>query len=145
MPIYRGRGTRVPQEMGGRPMNESRHADGDARSGEPRIADVVRLAAAAGPPDYWSERSSKQKAAADLLPELIDEGIVDRVLALGEGTTRRWFDEDEEFRNRVVSRRRALESSRDPDIEYARALTPKQIRTGILLVEGERTQTEVAE
>jgi hypothetical protein len=126
-------------------MEDSTQVDGDTGSHEPRIAEVVRLATAAPTPKLWTLRPSRQKAAARLLPELIDDQLVDQVLALPDGTTGGWLDEDEQFRDKVVSMRLALESSADPDIDYTRALTPKQARAAILLVEQEMTPTKVAE
>jgi putative insertion element HTH domain-containing protein len=126
-------------------MGSTTPRDDEPRSAEVGVAEVIRLTDATGPAATWLRRTSVQKAAALLLPELIDERLVDRVLDLAEGTTRRWLDEDEEFRDRVVSRRLSLQSQRDPDIDYARALTAKQTRAGFLLIEEEMTQTKVAE
>lgn len=44
-----------------------------------------------------------------------------------------------------MSGRRELEHSADPEVDYTRALTPKQARAAILLVEQEMTPTKVAE
>ena len=117
----------------------------ERRSAEVGVAEVIRLTDATGPAATWLKRTSVQKAAAQLLPELIDERLVDRVLNLAEGTTRGWLDEDEEFRDRVVSRRLELQSHRAVDIDFTRVLTAKQIRAGFLLIEEEMTQTKVAE
>jgi putative insertion element HTH domain-containing protein len=128
-------------------MEKEKRTDRVAGPNEPGVAEVVRLATEARDPhpSWWSQRRSAQKAAADLLPELIDERIVDAVLHLPEGTTRTWLDEDNEFRGRVVSRRLELENAADPEIDYMRSLTPKQIRAGLLLVGEETTQRKVAE
>ena len=126
-------------------MVSTKPVDHDPHSGQVGVAEVIRLTDATGPPRTWSMRRSVEKAAAQLLPELIDERVVDRVLDLPEGTTRGWLDEDEEFRDRVVSRRLELQSHRAVDIDYTRALTAKQIRAGLLLIEEEMTQTKVAE
>ena len=125
-------------------MSKGQQSEGDPGSHEP-VAEVVRLATRADQPKWWHERRGEEKAAAELLPELIDERVVDQVLVLADGTTRRWLDDDEEFRDRVVEGRRKLESTRDPDIDYARALTSKQIRAGVLLTEEEIPQIKVAE
>lgn len=63
-------------------MDDGTQVDGDKGSHEPHIAEVVRLATAAASPKMWAFRSSRQKAAARLLPELIDDRLVDQVLAL---------------------------------------------------------------
>ena len=126
-------------------MGSTKPRDDDPYSGKVGVAEVIRLTDATGTPANWLRRTSVQKVAAQLLPELIDERLVDRVLDLPEGTTRRWLDEDEEFRDRVVSRRLEIQSHRDPNIDYTRAMTAKQVRAGFLLIEEEMTQTKVAE
>lgn len=125
-------------------MGNSKRVDDDPRSSEPSVAEVIRLVDAAGQRE-WINRRSAQREAADLLAQVLDEGVVDQVLALPEGTTRGWLDNDTAFREHVVARRRNLEIFADPGIDYTRALTPKQIRAAALLIEEEMTQVRAAE
>jgi hypothetical protein len=110
---------------------------------EPSIAPVVKLSGEARSLFPFPRR--EQEVAAEQLASLLDPARVDLVLGLLPGTTKRWFDGNESFRNEVLMKHQWLAHKREPEIDYARALQPKQILAATLLAEGTKTQDEVAQ
>src|SRR5262245_8274662 len=109
---------------------------------EPRLSTITEATRKAAPRRITSV-APIEEATVDLLALVLDGRSVDLILGQYPGTAELLLA-DPEFLKKVVLRRQWLDHSAKPDIDFRRALTPRQVLAATALAEG-RTRTEAAE